>query len=126
VTFVESIGGVKYAAYVFHWGHAGVQAYKSLQRHVGDEALTELNLSTAGVDDGLAVLKAMQDGGWKGYGMPKLVRHALSSIHHQGMSYAKIAKMTGLTPDQVQWATGRKGLDARRSRVVANAALGVG
>jgi hypothetical protein len=124
VTFVESIGGVKFAAYVFHWGHAGVRAYIRLARHVGDDAQPYIrdNLASTSVDDGLAVLQAMRDGGWVSHGLPKLVRHALASLKHEGMKVSAIAKLTGLTVDQVIWAVKPKS----HGRTRAYASLGTG
>ena len=123
VTFVESIGGVRFAAFVFHWGHAGVRAYTRLQRHVGDAAQPYIrdNLASTGVDDGLAVLRAMQDGGWKSHGLPKIVRHAIAQLKHEGMGVSAISKLTGLTVDQVSWVLKPK----RLGRALAYGSLGL-
>lgn len=108
VVFVETITP-KAAQFVFHWGHAGVRAYDRLARHVlrdsqAQDLLLE-NQASVSVDDGLAVLRAMQDGGWQGYGLPKIVRDALREIHHnRGVSMASIAHETGLTFAQVRYA----------------------
>lgn len=106
VAFVETIGGVKFAAFVFHWGHAGVKAYERLRKHMLADAQPYIraNEGSVGLDDGLAVLKAMQDGGWKSHGLPKLVKNALASLIHAGNGPTEVARATGLSVDQVLWA----------------------
>lgn len=127
VAFVESIGGPKHAAYVFHWGQAGVRAYARLRKHVGDAAQPYIraNRESLSLDDGLAVLRAMQDGGWKSHGLPDVVRKAIQTLgetHNQ----AQIARLLGLTIDQVGWAMGRRGQAAKRRRAASVGSLGIG
>ncbi len=105
VVFVETITP-KAAQYVFHWGHAGVKAYERLQKHMLPhiQPFLDDNLKSLGVDDGLAVLQAMRDGGYVGQGLPKIVRDALRELHHNGNSYQKLADLTGLSYGQVRHA----------------------
>lgn len=127
VAFVESIGGAKHARYVFHWGQAGVRAYGRLKRHVADAAQPYIraNREHFSVDAGLAVLRAMQDGGWQGHGLPEIVRKALQSLN-ETHTQAEIARRVGLSVDQVGWAIGRRGQAAKRRRAASVGALAIG
>lgn len=122
IAFVEVVG-VKYARFIFHWtGHAPVRAYARLRRHVGGEAepFIQANRASIGLDDGLAVLRAMQDGRWE-RGLPAVVKQSIQVLlldHSQ----AKVAKMLGLTDAQVAHASGRR-LKAASQRQNARIAL---
>lgn len=127
VAFVETISP-KAARFVFHWGHAGVKAYARLAKHMlaheEVRAAVEANQASIGPDDGLAVLQAMKDGGWKGYGLPNIVVLSLKHLRDIGLSRAEIAKQTNLTIAQVEYAlTPRK---ERSQRASSYASLGVG
>lgn len=126
VAFVETIGR-KHAAYVFQWGRAGVNAYARLARHMAADAQPYIraNQASVGLDDGLAVLRAMQDGGWTRGALPRITKMSIQTLlldHTQ--SY--VARQLGLTRDQVVVATGRRGLAARASRAKAISALSIG
>lgn len=126
VAFVETIG-LKHARFVFHWhGQAGVKAYARLRQHMLDEAQPYIsaNVASLGLDDGLAVLRAMQDGGWQSHGLPNVVRMAIQTllVDHNA---AQVARKLGLTVDQVVWASGRKGIGTRRRQARAISSLGV-
>lgn len=128
VAFVESIGGVKYARYIFHWkGQAVVRAYRRIKRHVGDEAQPAIraNLEQMGVDVGLAVLRAMQDGGWTGQRWCPIVKMALKDLRKRGLTLADIAKVTGLSREQVKTAVDARRKTALRVRAAAYGSLGI-
>lgn len=127
VSFVEAIGGVRHARWIFHWtGQAPVKAYQRLKQHVlaDVEDYIHANQASIGLDDGLAVLRAMQDGGWRGYGLPDCVKKSIQSLleHH---SAAEIAERLGLTNEQVVYASGRKGAAKKRVQAAAYGSLGI-
>lgn len=123
VAFVESIG-FKWARYILHWkGSAVCSAYARLRHHVGADADPYIreNVEGMGMEAGLAILKAMQDGGWKRGRLPWMVKMALKELRKRGMSMPAIGGYVGLTVDQVQTA-----LDARKApqKAVRAAAYG--
>lgn len=123
VVFVESIGGAKHAKYIFGWGHAQVRAYHVIRKHGLDHVQAEISANRAsfGLDDGLAVLSAMQAGGFKGGQLPKVVRDALREAHVH-MTYEEIAKATGLKYDQVVYACGHA-WEAKKRQIAAASAM---
>lgn len=127
VAFVESIGGVLFAQRIFHWGHAQVQAYAALRQHLLDAAQPYIraNHAAMGVDEGLAVLQAMRDGGWERGQLPWPVKMALKTLRKRGMSIASIAKATGLSREQVKTGCDvRADQKSRRSAAFASLAMG--
>lgn len=127
VSFVEAIGGVRHARWIFHWtGQASVKAYERLKQHVlvDAEDYIHANRASIGLDDGLAVLRAMQDGGWRGYGLPECVRKAIQVLN-EDHSQPEIAKRLGLTLEQVNYACGRRGLKSRAGQAAAYGSLGI-
>ena len=112
VAFVETIG-LRHARYILHWrGLASIRAYQKLRFHIGTDAdeYILLNQQAMGVDEGLAILRAMLDGGWKRGKLPRYVGDALRDLRKAGNSRVAIAKATGLTQDQVSYqiTRGRK------------------
>jgi hypothetical protein len=131
IAFVESIGGVKYARYIFMWkGRAVVRAYRRLKKYVGDaaDAAVAANQSHMGVDVGLAVLTAMLEGGWKGKRtLPPVVKMSLKALRKQGNTISAISKATGLSREQVKTACDVRRKDGARSeRAAAYSALALG
>lgn len=105
VGFVEAIG-VPAARWVFGWGLARVRAYERLKQHVGADGYHAMLAyqSSFGVDTGVAVLRAMQRGGWKRGKLPKVVKDALRQLHHEGLTLPDIARLVGMKRDAVEWA----------------------
>lgn len=125
VAFVESIGGVKYARYIFHWkGLAVVRAYGRIRKHVGDvQHLIQANQNAFGTDVGLAVLASMRDGGWTRGKLPWIARTALKDLRKRGVKIADIAKVTGLSREQVKTACEVRSGKAKARRAAAFASL---
>lgn len=121
VAFVESVGGFRYARWIFHWGYGQAHVYAALREHAGrvGEDCARDNLAAFGVDEGLAVLHAMQEGGWRHGSVPWCVQMALKELRKRGKTLQSIADATGLTFTQVQRMTGR----SRRSKSRENAAF---
>lgn len=112
IAFVESIGGVRWAKWIFGWGHAHVRAYQHLKNTYPCNEQVDQNLLSFGVDDGVAVLKAMQRGGWRSHGLPPIVIRAFQQAHHEGLSWTKLAQLTGTKRETIANACGR----SRRKR----------
>jgi hypothetical protein len=100
--FVETVG-LRRAKWIFHWPGGAVRAMRQLAEHMKDHIgpYVEANMADVTRDDGLKCLRAMQDGGWTYGSLPPLVRLALLDMRDEGLSMPKIARATGLTPDQV-------------------------
>jgi hypothetical protein len=114
VAFVETIGWPA-ARHVFGWVPNAKRHYERLRDHLKGfghvQAMVEQNVAEPTREDGLAVLRAMQDGGWKQGWVPPIVRLAVLDMRDAGMSQPKIAKALGLTRDQVVvMCTGRRDL----------------
>ena len=97
-------------------------------RKWGDLALpyAEQNVREMDVDDGVAVLRAMQDGGWRRGKVPNVVKHSLKELRKSHKSWRLVAEhVGGLTRAQVEHIVngGRK---ARERRNMARAALAIG
>lgn len=119
------------ARFVFHWDRWGVKAGNAVVRHYTDiarlDGLIHANRAAISADDGLAVLRAMQDGGWTRNPVPLIVSQALAELRHGGMSIGSISKLTGLTNEQVRHNIyGRRGRkDGSSDQIRANVALAV-
>jgi hypothetical protein len=103
IAFVETVG-LHPAKNIFRWGHARVDAYRELRQHHLAEArpFIQANLASLGVDDGVAVLQAMQRAGWKRGILPKVTRQAVRQMNHEGLSIAKIAAKLNVKPYALQ------------------------
>lgn len=103
VAFHETVGR-RAVRYIFQWTSS--VSGKELVDHLGNipevKAMIEQNHLAASRADGLAVLKAMQDGGWRQGPVPPVVRLALLDMRDAGISQPKIGRLTGLTLDQVR------------------------
>ena len=98
VGLVEVIG-INAARWIFGWKQPQIDQYKALREHVGNDFPNYRPYV-----DGLHVLKAMQNGGWKRGKLPKVVRDVLREMHHRGMTYGQIGRVVGMRDDAVQWA----------------------
>lgn len=103
---------------VFCTGDAGVA---DAQGHV------DANFAACDVDVGLAVLRGLQEGGWRMGTPPKVVDDALKQMRHDGLTMPQIQAITGLSIQRIQMATWGK---SRRKvlkdgRIRAAALLGV-
>lgn len=126
VAFVETIG-FAYARWIFHWhGQAVVKAYARLKNHVGAEAdpLIRANHAELGPHVGVAVWKAMLDGGWPvSKYLPPLVRQSVRQLYFSGMKPNAIASLFGMPVTKVKSALRHK---TGNSRAKAAASLGIG
>jgi len=104
--FVLTIGGPKYARWIFRWKAKGLREIDRLLAHLGQEAdvvrMVEENHAALVRDDGLKCLSAMKNGGWRQGSVPGIVRMALLDMRDAGMSLPRIAAAVGLTVDQVR------------------------
>jgi len=123
-----SIVPVESARWVFLWDKYGVRAAQAVVRHYTEPArdLVLANAAAVDVDTGLAVLRAMQEGGWTRGPVPLVVSMALRELKHSGIGNRAISKRTRLTLDQVRWniegSRKSKGLESR-SRALVQLAL---
>jgi hypothetical protein len=115
-----------HAKWIFQWGEAGVRDARQLLAHPEisklAQPMVEENIRALNVDVGLAVLKAMRDGGWTpGKTVPKIVRDTIAELRSLGNSGAKISRVTGIPePTISRWLHGpSKRSESRRSRAVA-------
>lgn len=128
VSFVEAIGGYLFAKRVFAWhGQAEVDAYASIASEVLEQAQPFIHQwhEQFGVDQGLAILRAMQADGFRRGKLSPVTKMALKALRKRGMAIADIAKATGLSREQV-----KTGCDVRfrgkTARVAAFSSLAMG
>jgi hypothetical protein len=105
--------GAKALRWIFQWPPPAVREYRRLEAHMVKDvdvvAAAEQNRACYTKDEGLAVLRAMQDGGFRAGSVPEIVRMALLALRDEGISQPKIAVMLGVTHDQVRvWANGMR------------------
>lgn len=96
---------VEHARWIFRWKKFGIAQAERLRAHLADDAREYIDQNWAAVTpaDGLACLRAMQDGGWKRGTVPPIVRMALQNMRDEGMSRTAIADACRLSLDQVRW-----------------------
>lgn len=124
VAFLGVVDHLPSASWMFHGKLSWRRAAKVLQDHLGEEAkpLIRANKEALTVDDGLMMLSAMQDGGWKHGQVPPPVEMAILALRKRRMKDADIANFTGLTLANVRnIATASRRRDARRKRDVDHA-----
>lgn len=91
----------RWAKYIFGWSEYLVGQVRSIGPMCRVPEMIADNNAHWTRDDGLAVLRAMQDGGWKSGGMPKIVVRAIWDMRDAGASLNDVAEVAGLTRDQV-------------------------
>lgn len=106
VAFVETVG-MKPARWIFHWEPFDLAKVKKLVEHmlqfpVVTAMIEENRLAPVTREQGLAVLQAMRDGGWKQSNYPPIVRLAALDMRDEGMSMPAVGRAMGLTLDQVR------------------------
>lgn len=104
VSFVE-LTGVVPARWIFHgvpnWSVKTRELITQLKNENLVTEMVQANHNGLDVDDGLAMLQAMRDGGWKGGPVPIWVRRALFDLRDKGFRVRDIAEATGLSRGQV-------------------------
>ena len=108
VAFVDLVP-IKTAKWIFDWYQVPMRRnVQLLVDHLRDDetvrAMITDNMAHWERADGLAVLRAMQEGGWTKGTVPPIVRAALLDLHDAGMSRSQVAESVGLTLDQVRVA----------------------
>jgi hypothetical protein len=118
---------MRWARIIFQWDDATVRHLKRclicpLPAYVDAQA------ASLTLEDGLAVLQALHDAGWKRSSkLPKICRMAIIGLRDAGLSYPKIASVVGLSQDQVAYVcVGRPERRRITSRGRAAAAVSVG
>lgn len=105
VAFTRTIGA-RNAQWIFHWRGAGVRECDRLLKHLSGSAdvdrMVAENMAVPTRADGLAVLRAMQDGGWTRGGVPPCVRLSVLDMLDEGMTRNQVAAALGVTLDQVR------------------------
>lgn len=109
VAWVEFLGGWEFAQPIMRWEDWMFKRVRLMMRdHDISEAavpLIEANVAAVTADDGILILKAMQEGGWTTGKMTKWTKMALQErAHTHGESVAKQAEMFGLSYDRVRHA----------------------
>lgn len=108
VAFTQFLGGTKYATPIFGWGARSVYNVGKLltYRELLEDAkpLLDQNLAQVQAEDGFAVLRALQQNGWKEGQLPVWVKQALMEEHHQtGITTREQAEKHGLSYNQVSY-----------------------
>lgn len=118
----------KWSKWIFKWEYRWMpHMVKRLQAHepyrLAAQVAIEANLHALSVDNVLAILTAMQEGGWTTkHQTPKIIKDALRELRASGVSCVEIAKRTGLPYDRVRDYTGRRdglGRGQRRASLLA-------
>lgn len=113
---------IRWAKWIFQWSRPIVRRAVDVR---GNPELAFANAEKLDMETGVAVIQAMREGGWRGGKLPVIARDALRELRHRGKTAASIAKMTGLTVDQVKYATiGRPVKNARRNLAVVGLSVG--
>jgi len=109
VAFVETVDGVRHARRIFQWGVVGEAEAVRLVTHMKQfpQIATMVQENHEGLTraEGLAVLGAMQDGGWRHGSVPAVVRMALLDLRDSGLSQEKVGLACNLTREQVRTIT---------------------
>lgn len=108
VAFMRFLGGAKYARAIMHWPYSMVAVADALMRDPrlveASEPYYQHNLREAKVEDGFAILRAMQDAGRRKGQLPQIVKMAILEEHHAtGISAEKQGLKHGLSRDQIMW-----------------------
>lgn len=113
---------IRWARWIFQWDR-GIA--RRAVRVTGNPEFALANSGALDVETGVAVIRAMRDGGWRHGTLPNVSRDALRELHHNGLNDTALAEMTGLSVDQVQYARkGRPRGDLNRFVSVASLAIG--
>lgn len=102
----------RYARFVFHWTDRTYRKVKRLMKRSdlveAAASWAEENRRAVTVDDGLRILDAMRDGGWRVGMLPVVVRHAVAELRHIGWTRAEVCARTGLRLHQLKVLTNSK------------------
>jgi hypothetical protein len=117
---------VRWSKWIFHWDRIGLWQAKLIPPAPQDFA--NANFGSVTLEDGLAVLQAMKDGGWTYGGLPWIVRMSILGLRDAKMTHKEIAELTGLTDSRVYDAIthGRRRRPAitKRDRALAGVLVG--
>lgn len=115
-----------FARWIFGWKRTSVLAAREF---LADPKICELaqplvveNIHAMSVPNGLAILRAMQDGGWRPRNTaPQVVFDTIANMRADGMPPEKIAEITGLRVETVwRWSRPRsEKASAAQARAVA-------
>lgn len=92
------------ARFIFGWSDYQVGQVRSIGPACRVPQMLAENNAEWSRGDGLAVLRAMQDGGWSGGTLPKIVVRALWDLRDSGRSCSAIGAELGMSKDQVVYA----------------------
>jgi hypothetical protein len=105
VAFLQLVP-VHVSRWIFQWDQITRKRAVELTQHAPLRAdalpLHNQNLLHQGPDDGLALLRAMQDGGWKNGQVPPIIGNAIRHLNDHGLGRYRIAKFLDLKPNQVR------------------------
>ena len=118
---------IRWARWIFQWDRYGLRAADYVLRNFQEaaEPFADENVRAMDVADGLAVVRGMQDGGWRHGKLPDLSRNALFELRDAGLSAKEIAALAGLTVNQVEYQFRTKDIRGK-SRAFAIGGLGIG
>lgn len=113
---------IRWAKYIFQWP-------RRIQRKavgvIGNPEFGLANEAALDIETGLAVIQAMRDGGFRHGRLPRVAIDTLRELRHDGFSAVDLASRTGLSVDQVKYATiGRPNRAFRRNSAFAALAVG--
>lgn len=121
VAFLGVVGNLAAAARMFQGGANWKRSARILQEHLKEDAepFIQANKEAMTVEDGLMMLSAMQDGGWKMGSIPAPVEFAVLDLKKRGMTHPEIADRLGLKPSTVaRISTAGRRRDRSRKRDV--------
>lgn len=96
------------AKFIFMWekGLWGIEAARKLVEHPplieGAQPLIAANRAVVGLDDGLMVLSAMREGGWRRGSVPEVVTQACQELRKRGWTLQEIADECGVNREQTK------------------------
>lgn len=98
---------LRYAKWIFQWNARTIRRAQviwdraDVQEDARRSGMIEANLRAATADTGLAILKAMQEGGWAKGHLPPIVMMAIAELNHRGVSAAVLARELQIHPSRV-------------------------
>lgn len=125
IAFVETVG-LHWAKRILHWRSRGLRDYATLKDHIGSDAEPYIDHNRSCIDeaDGLAVLVALRDMGWRKGPLPEMVKDAVWAAHKRREGQKAIQERLGLSKDQFEAIVWRRRAAGSRSRVVVGPVVG--
>ena len=101
----------KFAKFIFGWRRGfGAEALMLHEPFVeAAQDLVRANAESMTIEAGMAILRAMQDGGWTSRkGAPKFIKDLLRELRASGLSMPRVSALTGIPYDTVHEWSGKR------------------